>query len=1305
MLKNRPVNPIDTVSGKTRLPIESSRVLCAGLLLLLATSASLLLGQSPQLNSVNELTQAPVPGVGHDYEHLLGETVNFSNASVNLKISFPTSKGRGLSLPFAWSYNSASVNPLDNSGGALVWDLFGSENPQATEGWNLSVGYPRATAQVWSVSGNTTDSVSGYPDAPGYIPCNFQSGMTFTDMSGTTHNLGTGAQTSPSTGTYQTCQVSPVPLPPNGDGEVVAALPSNATTFPNYLNTNSPPSSTPFIVMDQNGTVYTFAGGYSAQSPGGNFPASSIEDRNGNVIGAADTLGNPVQTPNYDNSNNPFTIDGITYTPTWSTTPVNYTIQTNLSNASTTLCLGIPATVKGTRNVLTSLSLPPTSTSSSTGPEYQLSYDGTYGLLSEIIYPDGGWVKYTWQLPAGQAPYNLNEMASFGGSQSSTQGTSGAYKYTPIAFGCNYQYQEPVLKTRQVSYDGSTIAQTQTFTTSTYWGSGNWSTRQTQVVTYDNILNQTSETDYTYIPFLIPRQPYASSANAEQIPLESSVSYYDWGPGSTRGNLLKTVTKTWYDQFHMASETTTLANATQQTFGTVYKYSANICGTPATNSLVYLKEEDDYDIGPGALGPLSKITLYGYKCFAALPYLNPQNNPSMNYTFAGSYPMTPPPQVSSVTVENGSGGIESETLYGIDQYSSLSSVTATQHDDTDYGTLMTVRGNTTSVTKCNPLPSVVGATSCSGPTVSYAYDITGQPVSMTDACGNASCSDMAGSNHTTTFSFSDNPSGANAAGNSNAFLTNIAFPNGLSKSFAYIYAVGSPIGYLSSSKDENGQTTSYYYADPLFRPTETDYPDLGKTTISYTDHIPGGSSSAVQTNKYLNANQVESSIATLDGVGHVIETQLITDPYGTDIVNTTVNGEGSPYNVTNPYRTTPNGSTTNYFDALGRKIKTIEQDGNSLQWCYDGIASYPAVANCSALIGKASSTAGSVTGTWVDSTDESLHHWQRVSDAFGRLTQVLEPNGVTSSPTMETDYTYDPALSNLTKVVQWGGAYNSAGAVSRSFGYDVLSRLTSSANPETGAIAYSYDNNSNLSQKTDARGVSTNYIYDVINRVISKSYAFSGNQYATPISCFQYDVSSISDSVCTAVSPAKANLSGRLTNAWTQASGSSCTGSSGNYAPVTGSFLSLKSILAYDPMGRPQCAQQQQCVQGSCSAPAPYMLQMGYDWVGNNTALVNSVGAQNAPLTVGYAFDNADRPCLAGSSWQAGFSPNIFQTNPNISTPGYTAFGGIQNWYLGSNSSSPSSGCGASPSSPINLQQTFDKRMRVTNFSSTGQVP
>jgi hypothetical protein len=144
-------------------------------------------------------------------------------------------------------------------------------------------------------------------------------------------------------------------------------------------------------------------------------------------------------------------------------------------------------------------------------------------------------------------------------------------------------------------------------------------------------------------------------------------------------------------------------------------------------------------------------------------------------------------------------------------------------------------------------------------------------------------------------------------------------------------------------------------------------------------------------------------------------------------------------------------------------------------------------------------------------------------------------------------------------------------------------------------------------------------------------------------------------------------------------------------------------------MGRPETAQQQHCVGTKCAAPTPYSLAMAYDLAGNMTGLTNSAGAANQPLTLNHSFDAAGRPCLTTSNWVQPassttpiFPANLFQTDP---TSGYAAFGGLQNWYMGSTSSSASVGCGAAPATPINITQSYTNRLWTNSVSVTGQIP
>ena len=78
---------------------------------LLVAGCALSMAQA-QITNVSDDVSTPTPGVGHDYIQLLNETVNPANGSVNVGLTLPVPSGRGITLPFAYSYNSDGVHHL-----------------------------------------------------------------------------------------------------------------------------------------------------------------------------------------------------------------------------------------------------------------------------------------------------------------------------------------------------------------------------------------------------------------------------------------------------------------------------------------------------------------------------------------------------------------------------------------------------------------------------------------------------------------------------------------------------------------------------------------------------------------------------------------------------------------------------------------------------------------------------------------------------------------------------------------------------------------------------------------------------------------------------------------------------------------------------------------------------------------------------------------------------------------------------------------------------------------------------------------
>jgi len=282
---------------------------------------------------------------------------------------------------------------------------------------------------------------------------------------------------------------------------------------------------------------------------------------------------------------------------------------------------------------------------------------------------------------------------------------------------------------------------------------------------------------------------------------------------------------------------------------------------------------------------------------------------------------------------------------------------------------------------------------------------------------------------------------------------------------------------------------------------------------------------------------------------------------------------------------------------------------------------------------------------------------------------------------MLTQYTYD-VLNNLRSVTQWGGPNSSPaanGPINRSFTYDSLSRLLKSFNPETGIVSYSYiasglpcaGDVSLPCSKTDARGVTTTYTYDKLNRLLSKSYSDG----TTPLSCYQYDTSSASCPL------GNGYWVGRLTNAWTQSA--STAPSCPTMAPSTG-FLTKRSITCYDPMGR--ILNEQQFTPASQASGTPYSPAYTYDLAGNLTSSTTGVGPTptTTPFLFTNTYDGAGRLQTVGSNWTTNYvtgATNVFPATL-FSNPSYAAFGGLTNATYGNR---------------LNLTRTYDNRLRITS--------
>jgi len=490
------------------------------------------------------------------------------------------------------------------------------------------------------------------------------------------------------------------------------------------------------------------------------------------------------------------------------------------------------------------------------------------------------------------------------------------------------------------------------------------------------------------------------------------------------------------------------------------------------------------------------------------------------------------------------------------------------------------------------------------------------------------------------------------------------------------------IGVKTTSIDVNSQPTGYTY-DVMGRLTNVQYPDGGALSYCYSDvglplcqgalHAPSvlmakgqnaGTSSSlswpVTQPGDASSQQVEADV---DGLGRKIRVVSLTDTTGADEIDTSYDALGRVQSVSNPYDSSSEatyGITSYQYDALGRTLYQCEPDN--------------APSTAIACVPNNSYLQWSYSGNVVDSYDETGRHWQRTSDGLGRLTKVLEPDGsvnTSSLPSLETDYGYDP-LGNLRAVTQNG--LKSEGVRGRSFNYDSLSRLTSSLNPETGTITYSYDLDSNLIQKVsqDPNAVSGNvtlgYCYDGLNRLVSKFYeAPNCTNTGSAVANYQYDSSSISGAAFTV---------GRLTS---------------ETSSIAGTVVSQRSPYLYDVMGRVQA--EQQCPYAPCATP--YLFQYAYDVAGNVIDSNNGLTGTNA-VYLASGYDGMGRLSATNSS-AVGVTPalTLFQAVAQSGANPYSAVG-LTNAQLGVNTTNSTVA--------INLARTYDSRLRLVSENDQGEL-
>lgn len=396
-------------------------------------------------------------------------------------------------------------------------------------------------------------------------------------------------------------------------------------------------------------------------------------------------------------------------------------------------------------------------------------------------------------------------------------------------------------------------------------------------------------------------------------------------------------------------------------------------------------------------------------------------------------------------------------------------------------------------------------------------------------------------------------------------------------------------GLVTQTTDANGQTTKFFYNDPLNRLKAVEPPAGGGRIDFHYNDAPDNLYVRVET--ALDATRSSEAYQFFDSLGRPVRTFINegSSPVSFITTDTEYDTMGRVKRKSLPYRTnggdTPIFSTDKWtemsYDKLGRiRFITTKPDNAQIVTEY--------------------------TGTRVTVTDQANRSRQSRMDSLGHLVEVVEaPTGAA----YVTNYQYD-VLGNLRQIDQGGQR--------RFLKYDSLSRLRYERNPEQDVIEglsdhddltdnsswslqYSYDANGNLLSRTDARSITTTYAYDFLNRNTTVNYS---NTTANPDIVRSYD---------------KATLGkGRAWQTYT-----------GGLSDQTATERAV--IDAYNAMGQPLVMRQGFKENGAWSH---YQIQREYDLSGHITKQIYPSGH-----SVDYRYDIAGR--LADVNGQPAFKGNL----------------------------------------------------------------
>ncbi len=283
---------------------------------------------------------------------------------------------------------------------------------------------------------------------------------------------------------------------------------------------------------------------------------------------------------------------------------------------------------------------------------------------------------------------------------------------------------------------------------------------------------------------------------------------------------------------------------------------------------------------------------------------------------------------------------------------------------------------------------------------------------------------------------------------------------------------------LEEMEDAENQITRYTYdalgnrrteTDAETRVTKYDYDELNRLTLTTLNFVSGGpSNSDTNVTQAVKYDALSRRLETIDGRGN-------STWFGYD-------GLGRTIAITNALL---HVSRTEY-DGLGQRTATINAELERTEYRYDGVGRLRFIEN---ELGHIIEYRYNEVGERTVMIDAELTETHYDYDDLGRLTEVIENYedgvppavGAAQDEDLITEYRYD-ALGNRTMTI------NARGFATH-YRYDGLNRRREMEDALGNITTYGYDRVGNQKVITDANTVVTEFFYDKVYRLTDITYS------------------------------------------------------------------------------------------------------------------------------------------------------------------------------------------------------------------------